>query len=51
MNVDFYIQWKVIDRAKPFSPLPGVCNLFPFEKNDIIFKPEGATLTKKEVVI
>ena len=27
LNIDYDIQWKVIDRAKPFSPVTGVCNL------------------------
>ena len=50
MNIDFDIQWKVIDRAKPFSPVTGVCNLCTLEKYYIIFKPEGATLNKNEEI-
>ena len=25
LNIDYDIQWKVIDRANPFSPVTGVC--------------------------
>ena len=50
MNIDFDIHWKVIDRAKPFSPVTGVCNLCTLEKYYIIFKPEGATVNRNEEI-
>ena len=47
---DYTISWKLIDRAQPFSPISGVCNLCTTEKYHIIFNPEAATLNKKEEI-
>ena len=49
-NVDFDIKWKIVDRAKPFSPVSGICGLCTSEKYYIIFKPELASLNKKEEI-
>ena len=44
------ITWKFIGRANPFSPISGVCNLCTLEKWYILFKPNIATLNKKEEI-
>ena len=33
------ITWKIIDRAHPFSPVSGICQLCTKEKYYIIYKP------------
>ena len=42
------IYWKIIGQAQPFSPISGICNLCTLEKYHIIFKPEEATLNRRE---
>ena len=49
-NVDYDIEWKVLDRAKPFSPVTGVCALCTLEKFYIISRPELGTLNKNEEI-
>ena len=45
---DYSIDWKVICRASPFSPITGICNLCTSEKWQIIYKPETATLNHRQ---
>ena len=47
-NVNFTLTWKIMDRAQPFSPISGVCNLCTLEKYYILFKPGIGTLNKRE---
>ena len=47
-KIDFHITWKILERAKHFSPVTGLCNLCTKEKYFIIFEPEKASLNKKE---
>ena len=49
-NVSFDIKWKILDRARPFNPITGVCSLCTLEKFYIICKPELGTLNKKEEI-
>ena len=49
-NVDFTLSWKLIDRAKPFSPVSGLCALCNLESYYIIFKPELATINKRDEI-
>ena len=42
------ISWEVVCHAAPFSPITGVCNLCTSEKWQIIFKPESATLNRRQ---
>ena len=42
------INWEVVCHAAPFSPITGVCNLCTSEKWQIIFKPESATLNRRQ---
>ena len=41
------IKWKIVDRAKPFSPVTGKCQLCTKEKYYILFDPEWATMNSK----
>ena len=45
-NIAFYMTWKIIGRAKPFSPVTGVCNLCTLEKYFILTSESGATLNR-----
>ena len=46
-KINFDLKWKIVDRAKPFSPVSGICPLCTKEKFYITFKPGMATLNKK----
>ena len=46
---NYEIKWKLIDRAKPFSPVTSLCNLCTLEKYYIIFKPELDINEREEV--
>ena len=47
---EYELEWKLIGRAQPFSPVTGVCNLCTLEKYHILFTPELATINKKEEI-
>ena len=47
-NITPEISWEIVCRAAPFSPVTGVCNLCTSEKWNIIFKPDSATLNKRQ---
>ena len=49
-NIDFDEKWKILDRARPFSPVTGVCPLCTLEKFYIISFPEEATLNKNDEI-
>ena len=49
-EIDFTIKWKLMARAKPFSPITNVCNLCTKEKHFIIFHPELATLNHRNEI-
>ena len=49
-QIDYDIKWQVIDRATPFSPVSGVCNLCTLEKYHILFSPESSTLNKNDEI-
>ena len=38
------IDWKIIGKAPPFSPVTGICQLCTSEKIEILFNPEICTL-------
>ena len=46
-NINFEIKWEIVDRAKPFNPVTGICALCTREKYLIAFEPNGATLNKR----
>ena len=43
----FEINWKILQHAKPFSPVNGQCALCTTEKKFIIFKPELGSLNSR----
>ena len=49
-NIDYDIEWKAIDRGKPFCPNNIVCQLCTKEAYHIIFNPELADLNSKNEV-
>jgi hypothetical protein len=49
-GIEYDLKWKIIDKARPFSPVTGICALCTLEKFYIIFKPELATINKKEEI-
>ena len=46
-NIGYDITWKVLSRAKAYSPASKICNLCNMEKFYIMFHPQGATLNKR----
>ena len=47
-KIKYTLKWKIVGRAKPFTPITGVCSLCTLEKYFIITKPHMATLNKNE---
>ena len=41
------LEWKIMARAAPFSPVTNTCNLCTSEKFHIIFKPELCSLNSR----
>ena len=46
-KVNFDLKWDIMDHAKPFNPVTGICALCTREKFYIAFKPAWATLNKR----
>ena len=46
----FELDWKIIGRAQPFSPISGICNLCTLEKYHRLFTPELARISKREEI-
>ena len=46
-NIEYSIKWRIVKRAKPYNPALKRCNLCLWEKYFIIFKPEMASLNKR----
>ena len=46
-NIDFDLNWKILDRGTPFSPVSKVCNLCTKEKYHILFQSEMSLLNSK----
>ena len=44
------IHWKLVNKAKPFSPVSGICELCLVEKFYIMFRPELATINKRDEI-
>ena len=49
-NLDYNLTWKVVSRAKPFSPTTGLCALCTEEKFFILYKSELASLNKRNEI-
>ena len=50
-NLDYEIKWKILGRAKPYSPISRKCNLCILEKYYIICHREKASLNKKSELV
>ena len=48
--INFKVSWKIIGRAKSFSPVTGVCRLCTLEKFYLMTKPEEGSLNKNEEI-
>ena len=48
---DFAISWKILARAKSYSNLTKRCNLCSTEKFYILYKPDMATLNKRNELV
>ena len=46
-KIENKVKWKVIDKAKTFSPVSNICHLCTREKYYLIFKPDICTLNQK----
>ena len=46
-NIPHKIEWRIISKAKPFSPITGKCYLCTKEKSYIIFKPKMCSLNTR----
>ena len=49
-GTEFQLNWEVVCRAAPFSPISKTCNLCTAEKWNILFHPENATLNKRQEI-
>ena len=49
-KIEHQVTWKIIDRAKPFSPVTGICAICTLEKFYILFKPELASINKRDEI-
>ena len=49
-NIQYTLSWKLIDRAKPFSPITGSCALCLREKFYIMFSPASADLNSRSEI-
>ena len=49
-NIKYDVYWKLVDRAEPFNPVTGICNLCTLEKFNLIFKPETYTINKSDEI-
>jgi len=48
---DFEISWRILSKAKPYSNLTKRCSLCNTEKYYILYKPEMATLYKRNELV
>ena len=46
-GIGFDLSWDIMDSAKPFNPVTGICALCTLEKFYIAFKPPWATLNMR----
>ena len=49
-EIPFKLEWKIVGRAKPFSPVTGVCNLCTLEKYCILSNTHQSSLNKREEI-
>ena len=49
-NINYTLNWNLVDRATPFSPVTGVCWLCIKEKFYIMFRPSLANLNSRSEI-
>ena len=49
-DTNYNLTWKVVSRARPFSPTTGLCALCTEEKYFILYKSELASLNKRNEI-
>ena len=49
-NINFELEWRIISRAKPYSPSSKCCSLCIREVYYIMFDKEKATLNKRHEI-
>ena len=49
-GIEVDLKWKILERARPFSPISGLCNLCTTEKYYLIFEPELGSINKREEI-
>ena len=47
-NIQYQLEWKILDKAKSFNPVTGVCRLCLLEKYYIMYNAKDATLNLKD---
>ena len=50
-KMDHTIRWKLVDRAKPYSPVSGKCQHCIKENNYILFHPNMASLNSRSETV
>ena len=50
-NTTYTLSWKILSKAKPFSPVTGICQLCTREKFFIAYKPELGTLNSRNELL
>ena len=47
-NKAYQVEFEIVKRAAPFSPVSGTCNLCTEEKFEIMFNPQTASLNSRQ---
>ena len=49
-NIDYTINWRIVDRAPIFNPITRVCKLCTLEKFYILYRPDLASLNQNDEI-
>ena len=49
-NKKFEVNWEILDRGEPFSPITNKCALCDKEKFYILFRPESASINSRDEI-
>ena len=49
-NKKFELNWEILDRGEPFSPITNKCALCDKEKFYILFRPESASINSRDEI-
>ena len=50
-NIDFEIEWKLVDRASPFTVSSQMCRLCILEKYYVLYKPRMASINMRAELV